>query len=340
MPEVISIGRAALSLRLLLPVVASVSGFAIAWLLLGSRNAALRREMLDLLSSAVVWFLLIWKLTPLVTRFETVAREPLLLLYAPGGRAGVVLGFLGAVGYLLFVVRRRVLDRVRSGVARGSTGRSRGSRGSMDGRGTSDTTAARAADGTVAAHSVRDLARAGGLAVAAAIAVFLLLQLALTAHVVLGSARESVADGSPAARVGAPAPPFELAALDGEPVSLDQFSGQAVLINFWATWCGPCRAETAVKNRLAESFSGRAVVLGVNLTGSETGIAAVRSFVREWGVSYPVLLDTTGAVASNYLVRGTPTTVVLSSDGRVHSRHFGALSYAWGARALRAALAQ
>ena len=312
MPEVISIGRAALSVRLLLPVAASVAGLAIAWLLLGRRNAALRRELLDLLSTSALWFLLLWKLTPLVTRFETIAREPALLLYAAGGRAGAVVGLLGAVSYLTVAVARRgyLHYRRRSGASRSATDR-----------------------------SLRDLVRAGGLAVAAAITVFLVLQLALTAYVALGTGSAGAANEPGLARVGAPAPPFELASLDGEPVSLDQFHGQAVLINFWATWCGPCRAETTVKNRLAQDFSGRAAVLGVNLTNSETGAAAVRNFVSEWGVEHPVLLDTTGSVASAYLVRGTPTTVVLSPDGRVHSRLFGAMSYSSGARALRAALA-
>ncbi len=137
---------------------------------------------------------------------------------------------------------------------------------------------------------------------------------------------------------GAPAPDFTLKSLSGENLRLSEFRGEVVMINFWATWCGPCRAETAVKSALAEQFAGEAIIVGVNLTNSETGPGDVARFAEEWDVRYPILLDRTGRVAAAYGVRGTPTTVVIGADGTVHARIFGAMSLDAGARAVRAAL--
>ncbi len=286
-PEALSIGRAVLSVRLLL-IFGSVGGGLLAtWVLLGNRRSALRSRLVDTLSTAGLLFLLSWKSAALLSQFATIRREPLLLLWASGGRLGVVIGSVAVLGYLGWQFSRRT--------------------------------------------DAAQLVRATALTLAASLTLLLLLYSAVALTTVAGAA------GGFSARVGDTAPPLELETLDGATLDVAQLRGAPVLVNFWATWCAPCRAETAVKRRLAQEFSGRAHVVGVNLTNSESGVHAVRDYARQWDLSYPVLLDHSGSAAASYGVRGTPTTVVLDADGAVHSRIFGAMSYDAAARALQQA---
>lgn len=120
---------------------------------------------------------------------------------------------------------------------------------------------------------------------------------------------------APAAREGRIAPDFRLPALGGGTVRLSDFRGRWVLLNFWASWCGPCRAETPELQRHAtEADQERLVVIGVNL--QETAAAAER-FVGEFAVTYPIVLDRDGSVAQAYGVRVLPVTFLVDPDGRV-----------------------
>jgi peroxiredoxin len=117
---------------------------------------------------------------------------------------------------------------------------------------------------------------------------------------------------------------FTLEALDGTEVSLSDFEGQVVLINFWATWCAPCRAEvpdlqSAYDVRQDDGF----VVLGVNVEESR---AAVAPFVVEFAMTYPVLLDETGEVLKMYRAIGLPMSIVVDREGLIQARHIGYLS--------------
>jgi thiol-disulfide isomerase/thioredoxin len=120
---------------------------------------------------------------------------------------------------------------------------------------------------------------------------------------------------APAARAGRPAPNFRLEGLDGTISSLVDYRGKWVIVNFWASWCGPCRAETPDLQALFDAHRDRLVVVGVNQ--QETKDTA-GTFVKQFRLSYPVLLDRTGEVSEGYSVgRGLPVSLLLNPQGVV-----------------------
>jgi len=116
---------------------------------------------------------------------------------------------------------------------------------------------------------------------------------------------------------------FELSTLSGESLRLQELHGKAVLINFWATWCGPCREEMPLLQKYADRHSDQLIVLAVNAQESE---GVVQSFVNELGLSFPVLLDSRGVVEDLYRVRAFPTSVFIDAEGTIRSQHIGVLN--------------
>jgi peroxiredoxin len=131
-------------------------------------------------------------------------------------------------------------------------------------------------------------------------------------------------DASSGINEGKQARDFELEAMDGGSVSLSDYEGKVVLVNFWATWCPPCRAEmpsfeAAYQAHNEDGF----VVLGVNVEESR---GAVEPFVAEMGVTFPVLLDEKGRVANEYRTLGLPISLLVDRTGVIFARHVGFLS--------------
>jgi cytochrome c biogenesis protein CcmG/thiol:disulfide interchange protein DsbE len=123
---------------------------------------------------------------------------------------------------------------------------------------------------------------------------------------------------TPPPKVGAPAPAFSLTLLDGKGrVSLASLRGKTVVLNFWASWCGPCKREAPALERLWQDYRARGVVvLGVD-TGPDAKSDG-RRFVAAHELTYPVVFDPNALVAANrYAVSGLPVTYVLDREGRI-----------------------
>jgi len=124
---------------------------------------------------------------------------------------------------------------------------------------------------------------------------------------------------------GRPAPDFTLALLDGGTLRLSDLRGRWVVLNFWASWCPPCREEMPGLQRAYEDFRERGVAfVGVAMADS---LPDARSFAREVGITYPVGLDETGEIALAYQVLALPITVFIDPEGRVDWVHAGPIHY-------------
>jgi peroxiredoxin len=130
-------------------------------------------------------------------------------------------------------------------------------------------------------------------------------------------------NGSPiAAEVGAIAPDFSLVTLDGNSVRLSDFHGKPVILNFWATWCAPCREEMPALEEIWQQYGqGDVVVLGVD-QGEST--AVVERFIREKvNTSFPILLDRDHTIGDSYFVRSLPTTFFIDAKGFIREIRIG-----------------
>lgn len=115
--------------------------------------------------------------------------------------------------------------------------------------------------------------------------------------------------------------------LEGKVVRLSDHAAKKVVLNFWASWCPPCRAEMPHLQAYHERYGEEGITLiGINLTTLESGISPVRSFVQDKGLTFPVVLDETGDVKAKYQVKAYPTTYVLDEKGIVRAVHRGVLN--------------
>lgn len=123
--------------------------------------------------------------------------------------------------------------------------------------------------------------------------------------------------------IGSLAPDFTLNSLEETVIHLSDYPGHPVIINFWATWCGPCRLEMPIIEEFHEQFSPDLIVLAVNLQESKPD---VNFFANELDLKFPILLDQEAEVSSLYRVQGLPTTFFVDRNGRIQAIHIGSLT--------------
>ncbi|MBI2940212.1 MAG: TlpA family protein disulfide reductase [Chloroflexi bacterium] len=159
----------------------------------------------------------------------------------------------------------------------------------------------------------------------AALALIALGVLALDGGRILGlagSARSAAGGESP--QVGYRAPDFRLPTASGGSVQLSQMRGKAIILNFWATWCAPCRAEMPAIERVQKAYADRGVVvLAVDVQEHPD---LVRRFVDELGITFDSLLDTDGTVTQQYRLNALPTTFFIDRGGTIRDLAIGGMT--------------
>lgn len=119
------------------------------------------------------------------------------------------------------------------------------------------------------------------------------------------------------------APSFTLKNLAGEEVNLKDFSGKKVMLNFWATWCPPCKEEMPAMEEFYKENSNEIEILAVNLDPQND----VEGFVREKELTFPILLDQAGSTQQTYSIISIPTTFIIDENGLILKKHIGSMTY-------------
>jgi thiol-disulfide isomerase/thioredoxin len=123
---------------------------------------------------------------------------------------------------------------------------------------------------------------------------------------------------------GKPAPNFELTTLAGETVQLSDYKGKKVILNFWATWCPPCKAEMPHMQNFYEKNKGNDIeIVAVNLTKMDKGKTEIENFVKEYGLTFDIPLDAEGTIGAQYQAFSIPTSYIIDSKGIISKKIIG-----------------
>ena len=153
-----------------------------------------------------------------------------------------------------------------------------------------------------------------------AVAVFLLAL--LTVAIVQAMEKEEKPDNLPGLGIGEKAPDFELETLDGKVVKLSDYRGKKIILNFWATWCPPCKKEMPAMEEFYKQSGDDVVLLAVNIDPQYD----VKQFITSNGITFPILLDKKDEVNSTYQVLTIPTTYFIDEDGIIRNKYLTSMT--------------
>jgi thiol-disulfide isomerase/thioredoxin len=128
------------------------------------------------------------------------------------------------------------------------------------------------------------------------------------------------------ATAGKIAPDFTLTTMSGQQVKLSELRGQKIFLNFWASWCPPCKREMPDLQQMSREYEGQVLVYGVNVTSEDT-LEKAQEMAGQLALTFPHLLDLNGKVKRDYRVLSLPVSITIGPDGRVVDRHDGQLSH-------------
>jgi len=303
-----------LPVRYLLFMVAAAVGYATMSLLL-RRRGELRRLTANRFVNAIFTFVLVWKLEPLAAglfaalssgRWEGVW----LRIFIPGGLRGSIAGTFAALLYIVASVT--------------AVGRKAGNRD----------------EPAPPVRKSRQLLWIG-TAVAPLVGVYLVASIVLAPNPIATGRAVAISGppdtgGAPRAErrvgtaVGDRAPAFAAETLGGSRFRFEGSASRAIVLNFWATWCPPCRAELPDLVRFSSETGPKNIqVWSVNMTSTESSRQAVREFARSNNMEFPVLVDPEGSIAHAYGVTALPTTFIIAADGTILAKQVGAMSPSW-----------
>lgn len=154
------------------------------------------------------------------------------------------------------------------------------------------------------------------------IVLFLILALVWN---IFGKQKETdygITDEGTGLEVGDTPPQFTLQNLEGEDINLSDFKGRKVILNFWATWCEPCREEMPLFDQIDKAHDD-VIVLAVNMAHQDSGVEKVQQFMKKQGIAFPVVRDETGDVSKAYKVVNIPSTYFLDEQGNIQSKALG-----------------
>lgn len=154
------------------------------------------------------------------------------------------------------------------------------------------------------------------------VAAAVLLLAMMTVAIVQAMEKEEKPDNLPGLKIGVKAPDFEVKNLAGETVKLSDFQGKKVLLNFWATWCPPCKEEMPDMENFYKQAGDDVVILAVNIDPQYD----VNKFVTEMGITFPILLDEKDEVNSMYQVLTIPTTYFIDEEGIIRHKYISAMT--------------
>jgi len=297
----INLGPLTLSTSLLYIIIGIVAG-SILLFILTINNPDSRKTSSDLITNFLLVVILTWKLLPVFLAPGDIISSPVSILYSSGGTPGILIGVgfgIVYIGIKLFLFRKHPVE---------ANGRS----------------------------PLRDVLKY--VVVFFVFAAFVSISLFFVSWIVRnGDSADSHRSERPFSRkIGDLAPDFNLRDINGKNISLDDYRGKWVILNFWATWCPPCRGELPTLIRFYEQADkDKIVLLGINASNTEKPANSkdvrsyVSTFAEEKGINYPILLDTKGMVSAIYGAGTLPTTVIVSPEGNITKIKTGAVDTFW-----------